>query len=110
MIDHGHRGDASSWQHLQTLSRRPGLQAQERDECRQFEACVADQQEPRGLEPAEQMSHWLRQENLAYDDSFHRGNRDGASLDQMTPLGADLSREILLCCRLPYRRQNRWCP
>ena len=110
MIDRDRHGDASSWRHLQTLSRRPELQAQERDECRQFEACVADQQEPRGLEPAEQMSRRLRLENLAYDDSFHRGNRDGASSDQMTPLGADLSHEILLSCRLPYRRQNRWCP
>ena len=48
--------------------------------------------------------------NLVYGDSSRRASLDGASLGHQNLLDAPQSCEILLCCRLPDRRQIRWYP
>jgi hypothetical protein len=102
-------GDASSWPHRWIYLERLELML-ELDECLQFAVCEEDPTVPMELAQDSQTMHQSRLANLACDGSSRHETRGGASLALLSPRGVDHLREILMCCRLRNRRQNRWYP
>ena len=102
-----HHGDASSLQNRQTFLEQLALAL---DEYPQFEVCEADPTVQLELVQKNQMMRQARLVNLACGGSSRHETRGDASLVLLSPRGADRLLEILMCCRLRDRRQNRWYP